>query len=1060
MAHERDLLFGVLAVQAELLDEAQFTEARTTMDARPGTPLAELLVERGWITLPDREHLTYLLERKLARYDGDARACLAAAAPQLLPLAESLSPGCQDSQGAWGDLTPPPPLAMPEGKRNAVSGHAATLTPSTIPGSKTAVPTESGRYSRLHVHGVGGIGRVWLTRDGILGRQVALKELRPETAQHPVMRSRFLEEARITGQLEHPGIIPVYELVPQGDSGPPFYTMRFVRGNTLTRELRDYHQRRKQGQATPLDLRTLLNAFVAVCNTVAYAHSRGVVHRDLKGQNVVLGDFGEVIVLDWGLAKVMNRPESAADVPAVNLEQGAEREATLQGQALGTPAYMAPEQAAGRLDQIDARTDVYGLGAILYELLTDQPPFTGTDTNDVLYKVQFSEPKRPSQLVAGVPPALQAICLKALAREPDARYPSAAELARDMQRWLADEPVSVYREPLMVRLGRLARRHKTLVAGSGAILITAVIALAISTALIGQQKARAEDNYRMAREAVERFYVRVSEEKLLNEPGFQPLRKSLLETARDFFQRFADANADDPARQADLGKTLLKLARITAEIDTQARSVELLERARVILEDLVRRHPGDPEHRHELATYHNLLATRHREAGRNREAEASYLRGVELARQVVEEHGRNPTYRQTLGLCLNNLGLLYRDLREPDKAAAASAEARQIQEKLVEDHPAEPRYWSDLAGSYNNVASFQSSRDKPAEAAELLYRAQNLWSRLLRSQPPSPELQENLAMSHYNLAVLFATHSHSEHAWGPAQNAIQLYTRLVRANPTVTRYRIRLARAQTNLGDIFVQFWESAPAGAKPGFLAAARTAYEEALAITEALVREHPGIALFTLHRAMVCTLLGNWFYYADQLPTALEWFRLAITYVEACGKETADSPDGRRPLMLAFWGRAVAFADLGRNEDAVPEWDRAIPLAEGRFQVDFRLSRALCLARIGEHVRAATEANALAREHPKRLDALLDLLRVLALSVTAAERDDRVPAEKRPLLVADYVATAVVLLKRAAAAGSLKNPAFRKAVLEHKDFAPLRTREEFKELSRETTSNGKRGD
>src|SRR5262249_8604747 len=156
-------------------------------------------------------------------------------------------------------------------------------------------------------------------------------------------------------------IIPVYELVRPRDGPQPFYTMRFVKGRTLSEAARAYHDKRLAGQADPLELPGLLNAFVTVCNAVAYAHSRGVVHRDLKGQNVILGDFGEVVVLDWGLAKLVGRLEHEAHAPSVVLDNcGPDSGYTVQGQAVGTPAYMAPEQSAGRLDLIDSRTDVYG----------------------------------------------------------------------------------------------------------------------------------------------------------------------------------------------------------------------------------------------------------------------------------------------------------------------------------------------------------------------------------------------------------------------------------------------------------------------------------------------------------------------------------------------------------------------------------------------------------------------------------------------------------------------------------------------------------------------------
>ncbi len=226
------------------------------------------------------------------------------------------------------------------------------------------------------MHGQGGFGRVWLVRDMKLRRDVALKELRPDRSDNEATRRRLLTEATITGRLEHPGIVPIYEFSTWQESQQPLYTMRFIDGRTLTEAARAYHEKRQRSQAEFHDFLDLLTAFVTVCNTISYAHSRGVIHRDLKGSNVVLGSFGDAVILDWGLARVVAERGSRVkhDRSRVSETASFDVQLSVEGQALGTPAYMAPEQAAGCLDRIGPLTDVYGLGATLYEILTGCPP--------------------------------------------------------------------------------------------------------------------------------------------------------------------------------------------------------------------------------------------------------------------------------------------------------------------------------------------------------------------------------------------------------------------------------------------------------------------------------------------------------------------------------------------------------------------------------------------------------------------------------------------------------------------------------------------------------------
>ena len=234
---------------------------------------------------------------------------------------------------------------------------------------------------------------------------MALKEIKPTASPSPESWRRFLKEAQVTGQLEHPNIVPVYELARRKEDDQPFYTMRFVRGQTLRNAIAEFHRRRAGKPAERLELqRQLLEPFIKVCQAVGYAHSRGVIHRDLKAENVVLGGYGEVVVLDWGLAKVVGQPDGdgpQSQAPRISIS--AEADATKTQGQLGTPVYMAPEQVDARHGVVDTRTDVYGLGGILFEILTGSPPAPGENVTEVFRNVEAGNLRKAPRSIRPFP---------------------------------------------------------------------------------------------------------------------------------------------------------------------------------------------------------------------------------------------------------------------------------------------------------------------------------------------------------------------------------------------------------------------------------------------------------------------------------------------------------------------------------------------------------------------------------------------------------------------------------------------------------------------------------
>ena len=429
------------------------------------------------------------------------------------------------------------PAAEPEEE-----SEGETLSPelrAILPGQgKCEIRLKFDRFRMLE-HGKGGLGHVFSARDRSLNRRVAVKVVRPESAQKMPggakdAYERFHHEAIITGRLDHPGIVPVHVLAHgDGQNEVPFYVMRLIQGRDLSKAIHEYHRldelTEDQRRERRVRFHTLLTQFVAICNTIAYAHSKRVIHRDLKPRNIMLGKFDETLVVDWGLAQILTKEEveGLADQivtmpfthpdleklmqgrtpPTSNSGEGSHTSPASQpttpprNDGAGTLPYMSPEQIT--LQPLRPSSDIYALGAILYEILTGRPPYLPKQQgiNQVIDAIPRGEFPRPRLLKPGIPPALEAICLKAMAVNPDDRYRSAKELADEVERFLADEKVRAYVEPRWERLSRWTRRHRGTTVGFGlGLIVVALVALGsagLMTALAnreGEARAQAEQS--------------------------------------------------------------------------------------------------------------------------------------------------------------------------------------------------------------------------------------------------------------------------------------------------------------------------------------------------------------------------------------------------------------------------------------------------------------------------------------------------------------------------------------------------------------------------------------
>ncbi|MCL2710907.1 MAG: serine/threonine protein kinase [Planctomycetaceae bacterium] len=340
-----------------------------------------------------------------------------------------------------------------------------------------------GIHRILRVHQRGGMGRILLGYDQYLKREVAIKELHADVAEDESIVRRFIGEAEITAQLEHPGVVPIHR-IGQGADGLPYYTMKMIKGETLQDAIKAYH--RKPGKS---ELFSLVRRLVSVSKTIAFAHSKGVIHRDLKPANIMIGEHGETLVMDWGLAKPYSQGTEDTYISVIHQTKQARPELTMVGAIVGTPAFMSPEQANAEDNIVGPLSDVFSLGTILYYLLAGQTAFAGRSTQEVLSKVRACSPTPPSQVKSNVVPhGLEAICQKAMAKLPENRYQGATEFADDLCRWLDGEPISAEKDILSAKVRRWLQRNSTPLMGAVWVLILSLLLSSIGVWIVERSR--------------------------------------------------------------------------------------------------------------------------------------------------------------------------------------------------------------------------------------------------------------------------------------------------------------------------------------------------------------------------------------------------------------------------------------------------------------------------------------------------------------------------------------------------------------------------------------------
>jgi hypothetical protein len=771
-----------------------------------------------------------------------------------------------------------------------------------------------GDFRLLREIGRGGMGIVYEAQQISLDRRVALKVLPFAAVLDSRQIARFNHEAKAAAQLLHPNIVSVFAV--GVERGVHYYVMQFVDGQPLDRAIAELRkaagepaapasaQARPQLAATlgwrhsaaprpsadrpgdaalpapgsgpptaaaevaapstcpaagpsfltaksasqPEYFRTVVRLGIQAAEALHAAHEHGIVHRDIKPSNLLLDGDGKLWVTDFGLARFQT-----------------DARLTHTGDVLGTLRYMSPEQATGQSALVDQRSDIYSLGATLYELLTLQPAFSGDAGPALLRQIDQQEPRRLRQLQPKIPADLETVVLKAMAKRREERYATSREFADDLQRVLEGKPTVARPPTLLDRCAKWARRHRRLAAAAVAVCLCAVVGMAVSTTLITREKVKAEENYQLAE---------------------QRLRES-----RQALDR--------------LGETYRKLGTLTGNFGSGKEAVE--ENQVRLFQRLAADNPREPNYRRHLALCQNKLALALRRSGRIDAAQRAVGEAIRLQQQLVETSDGAQECFSDLALSHDNLGMLRIETGDARGAEDSFREAMRLQQRLLAADPDNPEHLQDLATSLNNLSALYVDT-RPAQAAALYEQALTYQTRVAAARPSDWDCQNDVALSYNNLGVVQKRIGHPAEAAASYRRAVDIQRQLVRAAPAQQSYRRDLAVSLNNLGENQDRL----------GRAAEAVRSFQQALELQESLARQNPADVDVQSNLGGIYNNLGMVWGELHRWDDAAEAFRSAIEHQKVASARAPKVSRYRAFLSKHYFNYGGVLRQLGRAEEA----------------------------------------------------------------------------------------------------------------------------------------------
>ncbi len=911
-------------------------------------------------------------------------------------------------------------------------------------------------YEILEEIGHGGMGVVLKANQHRPKRTVAIKMLLGGYYANKDALARFRIEADAIAKIQHPNIVQIYEV--NEVNGKPYLALEYVSGGSLSEKL----------LGTPLPAKDAAELTQTLALALHAAHTKGVIHRDLKPANILLlgkeSDSGKnngtpesfqpadyiPKVTDFGLAKMLEATEGQTE----------------SGAFLGTPSYSAPEQVSDNRN-IGPQTDVYALGAILYEFLTGRPPFKGTTPFETLGQVQKEEPVPPSRLQMSVPKDLETICLKCLQKDIRKRYESALDLADEIERYQKGQPILARPIGPVERLVKWGRRNPAIAALLGVIAIAAVslvvgfwrysVGLALAAEREKIQREKAEDSFRQAIEAVERMLTEVGDVELADIPQMEPVRMKLLARAQKFYNGFLAERGNDPAFRYLAGRAYSRLGDIQEWLNEHKESEQSYQQAFKLLSG-----NDDFSARKELARAFNNAGTPLKKTGRYKEAKEYLQEAIQLRRKLARENPKKLRLQQNLAASYYDLATVLAKMpNQRENAKHCYRKALGIQKSISRLEPNNPEFIRAQAKTLNNLGILLSSESSSAPA-EVFALAIGLQKQLVNDHPFNPTYRRELARSYNNFAAKLIDTRQAPEAEEEYKKALEILQQLVRDFPSVPTYQEEMAAIHFNRGSYFRDI----------GKLTEGEKYFAEALKYRSKLAKRYPKIPGYQLKLARVYEAFGITARLRKDYTQAGEFFGISVDLLAKIAKDpgsptflsayarslsqvaTVQSLQAFQPEILKS-GKTKALLEKASSnlEQAIIFQGKAYHSDKShelyaKYLKEHYLGLIDVSTKLRDHYGAAETARELIRQFPEDAEVHVLAAKALSLCLRLLSSDSRLASNEKEKRAEKYGRNAVRYLRFGIEKGYRRPD----QLFQNPIWNPIRSREDFQKLKKES--------